>query len=82
MIKKTIEINNDLESFQSALLVQNASKFKSEIKIVIDEKIINAKSIMGVISLGITEGQKITVTAVGEDEYQAAIAIENFLRVV
>ncbi|MCL2404011.1 MAG: HPr family phosphocarrier protein [Defluviitaleaceae bacterium] len=58
------------------MLVQTASKFKSRISLVIDEKTANAKSIMGIISLNMQEGQAVKIMAEGEDASTAVAELE------
>ena len=72
LVRKTIKVKNTLDTRQIAYLVQCAGQFKSDIRIEEDEKFINAKSIMGVISLAIKEDDTISVVANGEDEDKAA----------
>jgi len=80
MVERTVTINSFLEPSAVALLVQAASKFKSRISLVIDEKTANAKSIMGIISLNMKEGQNLTIMADGEDAEEAAQALEMFFK--
>ena len=61
-----------------ALLVQEASQYVSQVHICVDNKRINAKSIMGMMSLNLTEGEEFIVIAEGEDEAQAAEGIKTF----
>ena len=79
MIQKNISIVSSLEARPAALFVQTASHFKSQIKVQMDNKMVNAKSIMGMISLGILNGQQITLIVDGEDEQEAVTALEDFL---
>ena len=81
MIKKpvTIQNNMDMEDRPIAHLVQEASQYASQVYIEIDNKKINAKSIMGMMSLGMDSGEEVVVTAEGSDEENAVIGIENFL---
>lgn len=74
-----ISIPNGLEARPVALLVQVASRFDSVIHIEIDEKKVNAKSIMGMMSLGLSEGQKVVIIADGDDETEAINSIEQYL---
>ena len=53
LVRKTIKVKNTLDTRQIAYLVQCAGQFKSDVRIEEDDKFINAKSIMGVISLAI-----------------------------
>lgn len=78
MIERTVTIGSSFETRSAALLVQTASKFTSKILIRLDERTANAKSIMGIISLGITDGQKVQLVADGDDERQAIPALEQF----
>ena len=79
MAEKTITVNTVLDARQAAFFVQTASKFASKIFVTIGEKRINAKSIMGTISMGISEGQTATITADGED---ADVAVEELSKVL
>ncbi len=74
-----IKLENGLEARPVALLVQEASKYDSVIYIQSDDKKVNAKSIMGMMSLGLDNGDQLTVTAEGADEQTAVDNIEKFL---
>lgn len=74
-----IKLENGLEARPVALLVQEASKYDSTIYIQSDDKRVNAKSIMGMMSLGMDVGENVTVSADGEDEAAAIEGIEKFL---
>lgn len=80
MIKKpvTIRTNMDMESRPIAHLVQEASQYASHVYIEMEDKKINAKSIMGMMSLSLADGEKITVVTEGEDEKKAAEGIRTF----
>ena len=75
----TINIPSGLESRPVALLVQVASQYESKIMVEIGSKQINAKSIMGMMSLGLDEGENLTVVADGVDEEEAINHIERYL---
>ena len=81
MIKKPITINlsTGLEARPVAQLVQVASQFNSEIYVEIGKKRVNAKSIMGMMTLGLDAGEEITLSANGEDEEAAMAGIEQYL---
>ncbi len=81
MTKKSmlIKLENGLEARPVALLVQEASKYESTIYIQSGEKKVNAKSIMGMMSLGLDNGEELVVSAEGEDEQKAIEGIEKFL---
>ena len=74
MIRKpvTIQNNMDMEDRPVAHLVQEASQYASTVYIQVGEKHINAKSIMGMMSLNLIGGEEITVVTEGEDEEKAA----------
>jgi len=74
----TVGLEAGLEARPIALLVQNASQFASSIYLVIDEKRINAKSIMGVMSLALMNGTEVVIDAEGPDEEEAIVSLEAF----
>ena len=82
MISKeiTIRLENGLEARPVAMLVQVASKYDSSVYLEAGEKRVNAKSIMGMMSLGLDNGEKVKVTTNGDDENTAMEGIEKFLR--
>ena len=61
------------------MLVQVASKFDSSVYLEAGEKKVNAKSIMGMMSLGLDTGEKVTVIVDGADEAAALEDIEKYL---
>lgn len=81
MTQKAVEIKlqNGLEARPVAVLVQVASKYESTIYLEAEGKRINAKSIMGMMSLGMKSGEKVVVSANGSDETAAVEDIEHFL---
>ncbi|QDW73126.1 HPr family phosphocarrier protein [Lachnospiraceae bacterium KGMB03038] len=81
MIKKpvTIRTNMDMESRPIAHLVQEASQYASHVYIEMEDKKINAKSIMGMMSLDLLEGTSLTIVADGEDEENAVNGVGAFL---
>lgn len=81
MIKKTITINmsTGLEARPVAQLVQVASQFDSDIHVEVGKKKVNAKSIMGMMTLGLDVGEEITVSITGDDEEAAMSSIVKFL---
>lgn len=81
MVKRpvTIRTSMDMENRPIAHLVQEASQYKSQVYIEMEDKKINAKSIMGMMSLNLSEGTNLTVVTEGEDEQSAADGVESFL---
>ncbi|MDN4608610.1 HPr family phosphocarrier protein [Sporosarcina highlanderae] len=73
MAEKTVEVKlkTGLQARQAALFVQEANKFLSDVFLKKDERQVNAKSIMGVMSLAIAKGVSVTLIAEGVDEEQA-----------
>lgn len=80
MIETPVVVKHDkgLDGRPIALLVQEASQYASTVFIQIDGKRINAKSIMGMMSLSLSEGERLTVVTDGEDEQKAAEGIKTF----
>ena len=81
MIQKSIKVqlDNGLEARPVAVFVQVASQYESTIYVEVDDKKVNAKSIMGMMSLGLDNGETLTVVADGSDESAAVAHIERFL---
>ena len=81
MIKKpiTIHLSTGLEARPVAQLVQVASQFNSEIYVEVGKKKVNAKSIMGMMTLGLDVGEAVVVSADGADEEKAIAEIEKYL---
>lgn len=74
-----IQLEGGLDARPVALLVQEASKYESKIYMGSEDKKVNAKSIMGMMTLGLNNGEELIVTADGEDEEVAVDNIEKFL---
>lgn len=81
MVIRDVVIKNKsgLQSKSAAVFIQKASNFKSGIWIEKDERKANAKSLLGVLSLSIGSGTKVTVIAEGEDEEKAVDELEKYL---
>lgn len=81
MVKKpiTIQIASGLEARPVALLVQVASQYESKIYVENGDKKVNAKSIMGMMTLGLSAGESVVVSAEGSDEQAAIENIEKYL---
>ena len=80
MIKKSVTINCEgLEARPIAMLVQKASQYASTVHIEVGTKRVNAKSIMGMMSLSVCGGDEIVVVTEGKDEEEAANEIELYL---
>ena len=81
MTEKSIEIKmaEDFDARPIAMLVQIASRHESSIHLVAEGKKVNAKSIMGMMTLGLDTGEEVIVSAEGDDEENAMNDIEKFL---
>ena len=81
MVKKTVTVRREagLEARPIAVLVQKASQFASRVYIEVGTKSINAKSIMGMMSLSVGSGDQVVVVAEGTDEAEAAKELELYL---
>ena len=81
MLEKTVKVamTEGTEERPVAVLVQIASQYESQIHLVSDDKKINAKSIMAVMSLGVKKGNEVIITAEGEDEEEAIAEIQKVL---
>lgn len=75
----TINLEKGLEARPVAQLVQVASKYESKIFLEIEDKKVNAKSIMGMMSLGLASGETVKIIAEGEDEEIAIESIDKYL---
>ena len=80
MVQKRVQVSlkNGLQARPAALFVQEANRFHADIFIEKDGKTVNAKSIMGMMGLGLDNGETVTVTAEGQDETKAVADIELF----
>lgn len=81
MLEKEVKISNPtgLHARTAALFVQTAGKFTSNIWIRKGEKKVNAKSIMGLMSLAASQGNNVAIVAEGEDEH---IAIKELTELI
>ena len=81
MMEKSVIINLEagLEARPVAQLVQVASQFESKIFLEVEDKHVNAKSIMGMMSLGLAAGESVKIIAEGDDEVAAIESIEKYL---
>ena len=81
MSRKEVVVSNVSKEHDNPIaeLVQVACRYDSEIILESNNRRINAKSIMGMMTLGLTSGEDIMVSASGEDEQEALVAMEKFL---
>ncbi len=73
MVIREVTINNQvgLHARPATFFIQKANEFKSSIWIEKDERRVNAKSLLGVLSLGIVKGTSVNIIADGSDEEEA-----------
>ncbi len=73
MVSKEVVINNQvgLHARPATFFIQKANEFKSSIWVEKEDRRVNAKSLLGVLSLGIVKGTPVTIIADGADENEA-----------
>ena len=81
MFSKDVEVLNQvgLHARPATFFIQKANEFKSSIWVEKDERKVNAKSLLGVLSLGIVKGTKINLIADGPDEEEAVVTLVNLI---
>ncbi len=81
MLTKEVTINNQvgLHARPATFFIQKANEFKSSIWIEKDDRKVNAKSLLGVLSLGIVKGTTIKLIADGGDEGDAIATLETLI---
>jgi phosphotransferase system HPr (HPr) family protein len=77
--KMVVRLRTGLLARPAALFVQEANRFSSEIYVEKDGKSVNAKSIMGIMSLAIANGQEIVIKAEGSDAEQAVDKLSEMI---
>ncbi|RHW38926.1 HPr family phosphocarrier protein [Neobacillus notoginsengisoli] len=82
MVEKEVEVKlkTGLQARPAALFVQEANRFSSEVYLLKDGKKVNAKSIMGLMSLAVSTGSLITIAADGSDEQNAVTALAEYVQ--
>lgn len=81
MFVKEIVVQNQvgLHARPATFFIQKANEYKSSIWIERDERKANAKSLLGVLSLGVTKGVSITISADGSDEEEAVNSLVEMI---
>lgn len=81
MVKQTVVVTleDGLQARTAAQFVQEANRYTADLFLEKDETRVNAKSIMGLMSLAITKGEKITLIAEGPDEEIALKDLVTFI---
>ena len=74
-----IKNKSGLHARPASLWVQTAGRFSSKIRIKRGDSIVDGKSILGILSLGLSSGSTIEILVEGEDEIEAAAALEKLM---
>ena len=82
MISKQVTVSNTvgLHARPATFFIKKANEYKSSIWIESDSRRVNAKSLLGILSLGIVGGPEITIIADGADENDAVEGLESLLK--
>ncbi len=82
MVEKQVEVKlkTGLQARPAALFVQEANRFSADIFLEKDGKKVNAKSIMGLMSLAVGSGVVVNIVAEGDDEESAVAALSEFVQ--
>ena len=81
MVEKNATIENEtgLHARPASIFVEEAGAYEAEIKVIKDNTEVNAKSIMGIMSLGAEQGSEIVIQAKGSDAEAAADKLVNLI---
>ena len=81
MIQRDVTVVNEggLHARPATFFIQKANSYQSSIWVVKDERKVNAKSLLGVLSIGIAQGMTITLVADGDDEKAAVDGLEKLI---
>ena len=81
MFSKEVVVQNQvgLHARPATFFIQKANEFKSSVWVEKDERNVNAKRLLGVLSLGITKGTSIAIIADGTDEQEAVTTLVNLI---
>ena len=79
MQQSIVKCESGLYNRQATYFIQKANEFKSSVWVEKDERRVNAKSLLGVLSLGIVKGTSINLIADGPDEKEAIDALVELI---
>lgn len=79
-LQTIVKCESGLHNKQATYFIQKANEFRSNVWVEVDERRINAKSLLGVLSLGIVKGTTITLIADGADEKEAVEALVELVK--
>jgi catabolite repression HPr-like protein len=77
--KVTVQLKSGLQARPAALFVQEANRFTSDVFVEKEGKKVNAKSIMGIMSLAVGSGSELVLAVNGPDENEAIEALAEFV---
>lgn len=82
MLEKQVEVKlkTGLQARPAALFVQEANRFSSDVFLEKDGKKVNAKSIMGLMSLAVSSGSVVTLIVDGKDEEEALKELSKYIQ--
>ena len=82
MFSQEVQVTNQVGLYArpATFFIQKANEFKSTILVEKEERRVNAKSLLGILSLGITKGTTITLIADGVDEVEAVNALTDLIQ--
>lgn len=79
MQQSVVKCESGLHNKQATFFIQKANEFQSSIWMEVEERRINAKSLLGVLSMGITKGTRVSIIAEGSDEQDAVNVLSEML---
>lgn len=81
MTEKQVQValKSGLQARQAALFVQEANRYQADVYLQKEDKKVNAKSIMGIMSLAISKGSTVSISAEGSDEEQAIAGLVSMI---
>ncbi|MBT2571907.1 HPr family phosphocarrier protein [Planococcus sp. ISL-110] len=81
MVEKQVKVRlkTGLQARQAALFVQEANRYSADVYLEKDNKKVNAKSIMGIMSLAISKGTEVKISADGLDEEKAVHSLSEII---
>ncbi len=81
MVIRSITVQNSvgLHARPATYFIQEANKYKSTVSVKKDQRKVNAKSLLGVLSLGVVQGMTVEIEAEGPDESEAVEGLVNLI---
>ena len=79
MQQSVVQCESGLHNKQATFFIQKANEFQSSIWMEVEERRINEKSLLGVLSMGIIKGTRVLIIAEGSDEQEAVKVLSEML---